>query len=56
MTKSVLEQMIAEFKSKGGKITKCEPSNKSFKTFRGKAGAFNRGAKKVGLQDRNFSS
>jgi len=56
MTKSDIAKMVAEFKSQGGTITKCEPSNKRFKTFRGKAGAFNRGAKKIGLQDRNLKT
>jgi len=50
------KDLVKKFVSEGGSITKCEPSKKRFKTWRGKSGAWNKGAKKIGLQDRNHKS
>lgn len=49
------KDLVKKFVSEGGSITKCESSKKRFKTFRGKAGAYNRGAKKINLQDRGIA-
>jgi len=49
------KDLVKKFVSNGGSITKCEPSKIRFKTFRGKAGAYNRGAKKINLQDRGVA-
>lgn len=56
MTKEQIALLVSEFKENGGKITVLKPSRKKIKTWRGKSGAWNRGAKKIGLQDRNFAS
>lgn len=54
-TKMDYKDLVKKFVSNGGSITKCEPSKIRFKTFRGKAGAYNRGAKKINLQDRGVA-
>jgi hypothetical protein len=56
MTNSDIQKMIESFVKDGGEITKCKPSKTRFKTWRGKSGAWNKGAKKIGLQDRNHKS
>jgi len=56
MTKADIAQLVAQFTADGGKVQVLTPSRKKPKTWRGKAGAWNRGAKKIGLQDRNFAS
>jgi hypothetical protein len=56
MTNHEIEQLVSSFKAQGGKVKVFRASRKKVKTWRGKAGAWNRGAKKVGLQDRNFQS
>lgn len=56
MTKTELEKLVAQFTANGGEVKVLAPSRKRFKTWRGKSGAWNRGAKKIGLQDRNFAS
>ena len=49
------KDLVKKFVSEGGSITKCKSSKKRFKTFRGKAGAYNRGAKKINLRDKGFA-
>ena len=56
MSKTDIQKLVAQFAANGGEVKVLAPSRKRFKTWRGKAGAYNRGAKKVGLQDRNFAS
>ncbi len=56
MTNEQIARLVSEFKRNGGEVQALKPSRKKVKTWRGKAGAFNRGAKKIGLQDRNFQS
>lgn len=56
MSKTEIANLVAQFTANGGEVKVLAPSRKRFKTWRGKAGAWNRGAKKIGLQDRNFSS
>jgi hypothetical protein len=51
-----LQNLVNKFISNGGKVKVLTPSRKRFKTWNGKSGAWNRGAKKIGLQDRNFQS
>jgi hypothetical protein len=48
--------MVSQFIANGGEIRVLKPSRKRIKVWRGRAGAWNRGAKKIGLQDRNFTS
>lgn len=47
--------LVAKFLKEGGTVTKCEPSKKRFKTFRGKSGSYNQGAKKVNLRDKGYA-
>lgn len=56
MTKNEIAQLVAQFFANGGEVKVLASSNKRFKTWRGKSGAWAKGAKKVGLQDRNFAS
>jgi len=56
MTNEQIARLVSEFTCNDGKIQVLKPSRKKVKTWRGKSGAFNRGAKKIGLQDRNFQS
>jgi hypothetical protein len=56
MTNEQIARLVSEFTQNDGKIQVLTPSRKKVKTWRGKSGAFNRGAKKIGLQDRNFQS
>lgn len=56
MSKTDIANLVAQFAAKGGEVKVLAPSRKRFKTWRGKSGAWAKGAKKVGLQDRNFAS
>lgn len=56
MSKTEIAKLVAQFSTNGGEVKVLTPSRKRFKTWRGKSGAWNRGAKKIGLQDRNFAS
>ena len=56
MTKTDVAQLVSAFAASGGEVKVLAPSRKKVKTWRGKSGAWAKGAKKVGLQDRNFSS
>ena len=56
MTKTEVQKLVDQFVANGGEVKVLAASRKRFKTWRGKSGAWNRGAKKVGLQDRNFAS
>jgi hypothetical protein len=56
MTKTDIAKLVANFAANGGEVKVLSPSRKRFKTRRGKSGAWAKGAKKVGLQDRNFAS
>lgn len=56
MTKTEISQHISQFLANGGKVKVIPMSTTRFKTWNGKSGAYNRGAKKIGLQDRNFAS
>jgi len=47
--------LVKKFLKDGGQITKIAESKSRFKTFRGKAGSYNRGAKKINLQDRGVA-
>lgn len=49
------QSLIKDFLKKGGTVTKAKPSTVRFKTFRGKAGAYNRGAKKINLRNQGFA-
>jgi len=54
MTKEEIQKLVNEYTSNGGSVKILTPSRKRFKTWRGKAGAYNRGAKKINLQDNSF--
>lgn len=56
MTKTEIAQLVAQFFANGGEVKVLKASRKVPKTFRGKSGAWAKGAKKIGLQDRNFAS
>jgi hypothetical protein len=56
MNKTDIAKLVSAFTAAGGEVKVLPPSRKRIKTWRGKAGAWNRGAKKIGLQDRNFAS
>jgi hypothetical protein len=56
MSKAEIARLVAQFAANGGEVKVLTPSRKRFKTWRGKSGAWAKGAKKVGLQDRNFAS
>lgn len=56
MSNTEIAKLVAQFVANGGEVKVIAPSNKRFKTWRGKAGAWNRGAKKIGLQDTNLAS
>jgi hypothetical protein len=56
MSKTEIAKLVAQFAANGGEVKVLAPSRKRFKTWRGKSGAWAKGAKKVGLQDRNFAS
>jgi hypothetical protein len=47
--------LVNDYLEKGGTVTKVKPSTVRFKTFRGKAGAYNRGAKKITLRNQGFA-
>jgi hypothetical protein len=55
MTKTDIANLVAQFAANGGEVKVLSPSRKKVKTWRGKSGAWAKGAKKVGLQDRNFA-
>lgn len=49
------KSLVEKFLKDGGQVQKIAESKTRFKTFRGKAGAYNRGAKKINLQDRGVA-
>lgn len=49
------QSLVNDYLEKGGTVTKVKPSTVRFKTFRGKAGAYNRGAKKITLRNQGFA-
>ena len=56
MSKTEIQKLVNQFTANGGEVKVLSPSRKRFKTWRGKSGAWAKGAKKIGLQDRNFAS
>ena len=50
------EVLVKQYLDSGGKIQVLEPSKKRIKTWRGKSGAWSKGAKKINLQDKGFTS
>lgn len=49
-----IQKLIATFVSNGGEVQVLKPSRKKVKTFRGRSGAWAKGAKKINLQDKFF--
>jgi hypothetical protein len=55
MTPTDIKKLVDNFLKEGGEIEKVTMSEKTFKTFRGKSGSYNQGAKKVSLRDKSYT-
>lgn len=55
MKKLDYKHLVNKYLEDGGKVTRLEESKTRFKTWRGKAGAYNRGAKKINLRDKGIA-
>jgi hypothetical protein len=49
-----IQKLVAAYAASGGEVQVLKPSRKKVKTFRGRSGAWAKGAKKINLQDKFF--